>query len=1002
MRRALNGSERRDPRRKAVLLTGGDMTRHRRPLLVVTVVLVVGAATAARATAMEKPTREQVVRYAQDGTLAARVAAARAFGNHEADPTLAAQLQNRLERLRLKAAGKSDAEIDSILPSFPSGMRPGLRSKGTNKIFALLLDFPDYPATVPSATIDAALFGDGVAGNSPRESLRNYYRRSSYSQLEIAGATLGYYRPAYTRASMGTSPTATQRENLIKEALTALDAAGHDFSQYDNDGDGSIDYFCVLWTGPSGPWASFWWGYYTGWSSSFVLDGKEFRGARYSWQWTNTAGGATFPPYVVIHETGHALGLPDLYDYDDTVGPRGGVGDLDMMDANWGDHNCFSKMLLDWITPIVQPTAGGAYSLGPSATTTDALILWPDYSPAAPFTEFFMVQNRTRLGNDSNYPADGLLIWHIDATLNTSNGFLYNNSYTARKLVRLMEADGLEHIEQNGSANAADYYVAGRRFSPTSVPNSNAYSGSITQVSVNGIVGTGSSFYASASSPVMWWRHAATGQIAGWVMDGSTLMGIAVLATIDDGSWQIAATADLNRDGSPDLVWRNRATGQDVVWFMDGTTFVSQGMLPAVPDPAWQIVAAADVNGDGYPDLLWRNDTTGQNVVWYMSGVTLVSQASLPTVTDANWQVAAFADVDGNRKPDVLWRNRVTGQNAVWYMDGVTLVSQGQLPTVADTAWYVGLVVDLDRDGWADLVWRNGETGQNAAWYLSGVTVLRESALPQVADWRWDLIRERPRPLVAAGDFNGDGQPDLVWRNVATGEDAVWYLNGATLVSTTALPATVDTNWQMVATADMNGDGQTDIVWRNGSTGQNVIWYMHGPTLLLSVVLPTVPDSNWQVVAVGDFNGDRRPDLVWRNGVTGQNVVWYLNGRTFLGQEFLPPVADSDWRVVAAADFDGNGRPDLVWRNVTTGQNVVWFLDGTTFVSQEALPTVPAGAWQLVMAGDFNTDGKPDLVWRNHVTGQNVIWNLDRTTFLGQVSLPSMAGADWKILRDRS
>ena len=24
-----------------------------------------------------------------------------------------------------------------------------------------------------------------------------------------------------------------------------------------------------------------------------------------------------------------------------------------MMDSNWGDHNCFSKMLLDWLTPQV-------------------------------------------------------------------------------------------------------------------------------------------------------------------------------------------------------------------------------------------------------------------------------------------------------------------------------------------------------------------------------------------------------------------------------------------------------------------------------------------------------------------------------------------------------------------------------------------------------------------------------------------------------------------------
>lgn len=37
--------------------------------------------------------------------------------------------------------------------------------------------------------------------------------------------------------------TVAAREALIKEALSYFDSQGHDFSQYDNDGNGSIDYF---------------------------------------------------------------------------------------------------------------------------------------------------------------------------------------------------------------------------------------------------------------------------------------------------------------------------------------------------------------------------------------------------------------------------------------------------------------------------------------------------------------------------------------------------------------------------------------------------------------------------------------------------------------------------------------------------------------------------------------------------------------------------------------
>jgi M6 family metalloprotease-like protein len=434
--------------------------------------------------ALEPPSKLDLLKARLDGTLAEKLAFAKSLGNHLVEPGLAAEFENRLAHLRLKSLGRTDDEIDRILPALPSGNRPGLKSRGTSKIFALLIDFPDYPSTNSSTAINNKLFGDGDTGY-PRESLRNYYRRSSYNLLEIQGATLGWYRPATSRSSV--TQTYVGRENLIKEALNSIHSAGHNFAQYDNDGDGDIDYFVVIWTGPPGAWASFWWGYYTSWSSSFILDGKQFQGANYSWQWEANPVGGTFSPYVVIHETGHSLGLPDLYDYDGSVGPNGGVGGADMMDANNYDHNGFSKMLLDWLTPQVVSAGNRTVALTPTGSTPSAMIFWPNYNLASPFTEFFLVQNRYRINNDTGGAADGLLVWHIDATLNASNVFAYDNSYTDHKLVRLMEADGLEEIEQNKAINAGDYYVAGKVFSPTSTPNSKAYSGASTNAYLDSI-----------------------------------------------------------------------------------------------------------------------------------------------------------------------------------------------------------------------------------------------------------------------------------------------------------------------------------------------------------------------------------------------------------------------------------------------------------------------------------------------------------------------------------
>ena len=115
-----------------------------------------------------------------------------------------------------------------------------------------------------------------------------------------------------------------------------------------------------------------------------------------------------------------------------------------------GDHNCFSKFMLDWITPTVVSAGSQTVSLRASGLYPDALLFMPGAVPGRIFDEFFMVQNRNRSGNDTNLftGSDGLILWHVDSRLDSWNyDFLYDNSYTEHKLLRLMEADGLEEIE---------------------------------------------------------------------------------------------------------------------------------------------------------------------------------------------------------------------------------------------------------------------------------------------------------------------------------------------------------------------------------------------------------------------------------------------------------------------------------------------------------------------------------------------------------------------------
>lgn len=446
--------------------------------------------------ALEPPTKEQIQKYKQDGSYAARVAAAREIGNHRMDPEVVAHLNYRVKRLALEAQGYSPQQIDRLLAPPPS--RRGMPTRGQVKVLAILIAFQDYAPITSADFITQKLFGteDVYDPNYPYETMRAYYSRASYSQLDLQGNVLGWYTTAYNRSQV--EETTQGRQTLIKEVLNYYDSQGHDFSQYDNDNDGYIDYFLVFWTGPHGEWASFWWGYQTTFGdSSYVLDGKRLR--RYSWQWElyNYPYGQ-FSPLVAIHETGHALGLPDYYDYDASVGPKGGVGGFDMMDANSYDHNAFSKFVLDWLTPAVFSSGSQAYTLRASGDYPEALIFFPGAVSGDIFNEYFLVQNRYATRNDSrlvsiNGGDVGLAVWHVDARLNSyGTNFLYDNSYTEHKLLMLVQADGLDEIELGiRGFNSTDFYRVGAVFGPSTYPSTVRYDGTPTAMSLLVESGTG-------------------------------------------------------------------------------------------------------------------------------------------------------------------------------------------------------------------------------------------------------------------------------------------------------------------------------------------------------------------------------------------------------------------------------------------------------------------------------------------------------------------------------
>ena len=91
-------------------------------------------------------------------------------------------------------------------------------------------------------------------------------------------------------------------------------------------------------------------------------------------------------------------------------------------------------------------------------------------------------------------------------------------------------------------------------------------------------------------------------------------------------------------------------------------------------------------------------------------------------------------------------------------------------------------------------------------------------------------------------------------------------------------------------------------MFRNAGTGENLIWFMNGATKIGETTTTPLPDAGWRIVATGDYSVplDNKPDLVWRHSGSGGNVMWFMNGPTLTGGSFTNPAvfADVDWRIV--------------------------------------------------------------------------------------------------------
>ncbi len=257
----------------------------------------------------------------------------------------------------------SSADSTSNDSLFPQGKTLGLSTTGEARAVVIRVSFPasedgtEEAMTIPADETDAELLAafngqaDATSGCYPYESVHAYYERSSLGKLDFQATTVVSYTAQHPR-SYYEGDSVKQLEVLFQEVLAGVDDQV-DFSQCDANNDGYIDAVYLQFAGPRGKWLSTWWpqeftiGEWSG-DEGAAFDGKHAHAAVLFSTRAAAGGGEQSFLQTMIHETGHVLGLPDLYSYTES---SPGTGTFDMMDNNTGEQNGLFRWLLGWVTP---------------------------------------------------------------------------------------------------------------------------------------------------------------------------------------------------------------------------------------------------------------------------------------------------------------------------------------------------------------------------------------------------------------------------------------------------------------------------------------------------------------------------------------------------------------------------------------------------------------------------------------------------------------------------
>jgi hypothetical protein len=367
-------------------------------------------------------------------------------------------------------------------------------------------------------------------------------------------------------------------------------------------------------------------------------------------------------------------------------------------------------------------------------------------------------------------------------------------------------------------------------------------------------------------------------------------------------------TADINGDGLLDVAAvTSPGGGADIISVLLGR---GDGTFQAAPTVAMNVSggtpAVADFNHDGFPDIVVANSPQGTVTTLLGNGSgTFTAAGSFPAGGNPYDVVAGDFDGDGNLDVVVSSFPRTGSYVTVLLGNGD---GSFQAPATVSVGSFVrSLVVgDLNTDGILDLV----VSTTDASGHVTVVVLLGNG------DGRF-TVRTRFSSgidgdgVMALADFNHDNNLDVA---VADDPDrlSMWFGNGDGTFRSGGNTYTSGSPFGMAA-GDLNGDNEPDLLVAQEYGAEVLFGRGDGTFGARTMVIPYL-GYQFQSPVISDFNGDGVPDLAatsWAGNTVA--IVLSRGDGTFSIPVFFG--ADRGPVGLAAMDVNLDGRPDLVVSN---------------------------------------------------------------------------------------